>query len=338
MREFNKLIAQTAQTVQRILRFLDGRHRAKPFVSAVQAGICPRDRGEKLLSVAQDIAAGKERFFLPLLQLRALKLADLMTQHIDAARLLRFIHSERIDGTARLFHHVIARTVRCQLIFHAAKSVKIDKVLLFVEQLLPVVLAVDIKQTRANALELRHRHRPSTHTADVFPVSVQLALQKERSVLFRGKPIFCKSRKLCRNRAERRADERFFRACADQLARRALPEHRAERVDHDGFTCAGLARECVESTAEQNVCPLNDGDILNVQKLKHRSFSCKLTLLTWSGAASACPRSPRRARPQTHSHASRSAPCRRPPPCRPWKRSPFRRTPRRPRGQDRTSS
>ena len=66
--------------------------------------------------------------------------------------------------------------------------------LLFVEQLLPVVLAVDIEQTRTNALELRDRHRPSTHAADVFPIGVQLALQKERSVLFRGKTIFRKSR------------------------------------------------------------------------------------------------------------------------------------------------
>ena len=49
--------------------------------------------------------------------------------------------------------------------------------LLFVEQLLSVVLAVDIEQARADTLELRDRHWPSAHAADVFAVTVQLALQ-----------------------------------------------------------------------------------------------------------------------------------------------------------------
>ena len=100
-----------------------------------------------------------------------------MVQHVDTARFFGLVHLERVDRAARLFHHVIARTVRCQLIFHAAKAVEVDKVLLFVEQLLSVVLAVDIEQARADTLELRDRHRPSAHAADVFAVTVQLALQ-----------------------------------------------------------------------------------------------------------------------------------------------------------------
>ena len=56
-----------------------------------------------------------------------------MAQHVDTARLFGLVHLERVDRAARLFHHVIARTVRCQLIFHAAKAVEVDKVLLFVE-------------------------------------------------------------------------------------------------------------------------------------------------------------------------------------------------------------
>ena len=100
-----------------------------------------------------------------------------MAQHVDAARLFGFVHLERVDRAARLFHRVIARAIGFQLVFHAAKAVYVDKVLLFVEQLLPVVLAVDVEQARADALELCDRHRPSAHAADVFAVAVQLALQ-----------------------------------------------------------------------------------------------------------------------------------------------------------------
>lgn len=133
LRERDEFIAEAAKRTQRILRLLDSGHRAKALVPTVQAGVRLGDGGNELFAVAQNIAAGKERLLLPLLQVRALELADLMVQHVDTARFFGLVHLERVDRAARLFHHVIARTVRCQLIFHAAKAVEVDKVLLFVE-------------------------------------------------------------------------------------------------------------------------------------------------------------------------------------------------------------
>ena len=68
-----------------------------------------------------------------------------MVQHIDAARLFRLIHFECIHLALCRAPYVKALTIGGQLRIHPAEAVEVEKMLLLIEQLLPVVLAVDVE-------------------------------------------------------------------------------------------------------------------------------------------------------------------------------------------------
>jgi len=224
---------------------------------------------DELLAVSQDVAARKQGFLLALPKLRALQLRDLVAQRVHAARLLRLVHSERLDLALRRVHRAVQLAVSGKAVVHAPEPVEIRKVLRFVEQRRPLVLSVDVQKRRSDRLKLRDRDRSSVRAADILAVGGQLALQQERSVRLGRHAVFRERGYLRVHAVERGADERLGRARADQVARGALAQYRAERVDHDGFARAGFAGKRVEAACKLDVRALDDGDILNVQQLQH---------------------------------------------------------------------
>ena len=149
-------------------------------------------------------------------------------------------------------------------------AVQVGPVLLLVQELLTIMLAVNVQKLTADLPQLGHRHRLSVDAAGVFAVGVDLPLE-EQLPLLRDQGQLRQGRE-GRYSGKYRADKGLGSAGADQVPAGALTQHRAQSIDDDALPRAGLAGEGVKAGAEGDVCLLDDGDILNVQKMQHISF------------------------------------------------------------------
>jgi hypothetical protein len=144
---------------------------------------------------------------------------------------------------------------------------------LLVQELGPVVLAVDVQQVSPQLPQLGHGEGPAVGTADVFPVAGYLPLEEQVPVLVRGQPVLQQARQIRRDGGELRADKSLGGPGADKVPGGPPPQDGPHGVDDDGFARAGFAGQGVEAGTELDVRLLNDRDILNVQKLQHGNFS-----------------------------------------------------------------
>ena len=151
--------------------------RAITAIVAVEAEIRPGHGGNEFFRIVQQGPVALQLLFLAGAQLGPLQLLELIGQGIHPAGLLRLVHLQSLHLAAQDGHGLVFFAILRQQLLRPAEAVQIQQVLLLVQQLLAVVLAVDIEQARADTLELRDRHWPSAHAADVFAVTVQLALQ-----------------------------------------------------------------------------------------------------------------------------------------------------------------
>ena len=260
--------AEGAHTVERVLRVLELARRAEAVVPAGE-GVVRRGEGvHELFGVAQQLTPRKKLLLLAVAQLRALQLGDLMAQRVDAAGLFRLVHFKRLDLPPGLTRRLITLGIGFRQAVEPGEAVEVRAVLLLVEQLRALVLAVDIQKARPQRAQLRDCDGPSVRAADVLAVGIDVALEQQHAVL-RLDAERGEHRKRGVHAVKFRADEGLGRARADQVARGARAEHRAERVDDDGLARAGLTGERVEARAERDVRALDDGDVFDVEKLKH---------------------------------------------------------------------
>ena len=254
------------------LRLLELCRRAEAVLSPGER-IVRRGKGiHELFGVAQDIAPLEQLFLLALAQLRALKLGDLVAERIDTAGLLRLVHLKALDLLPRRAHRVVARRVGAQQRIHTAEAVKVRAMLLLIEQERTLVLAVDIEQVRPQCAQLRDRDGASIHAAGILAVGVDVTLKQQHAVL-RLRPDLSEHGERGIYAVKLRADKRLGRSGSDQVTRGPRAEHRAERVNDDGFARACLTGEGVEARAEEDVRTLDHSDIFNVQQPKHGAAS-----------------------------------------------------------------
>ena len=131
-----------------------------------------------------------------------------------------------------------------------------------IEQVLPVVLAVDIEQQRAQCAQLRRCDRDAADAAGRLALGRDLAADDELIVAL---DLVFLAPVPARVRIERRADDRLFGAGAHELARGARAEDRVHGVHKDGFARARLAGQDVQAGAELQIRPLDDRDVFNMQ-------------------------------------------------------------------------
>ena len=135
-----------------------------------------------------------------------------------------------------------------------------------VQQLLAVMLAVDVQQLPPQLPQLGHRHQLSVDAAHVPPVSLELPLE-EQLLLPGGEAVLLQPGQ-GGHLGEHRRHQGGLGPGADELPAGALPQHRADGVDDDGFARPRLAGEHVEARLEPNVRRLDEGDIFNVKQGK----------------------------------------------------------------------
>ena len=162
-------------------------------------------------------------------------------------------------------HGLIAGGIGPQLRLYPAKAVQIGAVLLLIQQLLPVMLAVDIQQRAADPPQLGHGHRPAAHPAGVFPIGIDLPLEQQLPVLRLHAALLQHRQR--RHPGEHGADKGLRRAGADQVPAGTLAQHGPHGVDHDTLSGAGLAGQSVEALVKGDVRLLNHRDIFNMQQL-----------------------------------------------------------------------
>ena len=135
----------------------------------------------------------------------------------------------------------------------------------FVQQLLPVMLAMDIQQAVAQRAQLRDGHGTTIQPAGVFAVGIDLPLQQ---------PLLCilnahVGAQPLRYLRKHGADKSVIGTGADQFTGGALPQNGAQRINNDGLSGAGFTGQRIEARAEGYVRLLNDGNILNMQQIQH---------------------------------------------------------------------
>ena len=125
----------------------------------------------------------------------------------------------------------------------SAAAVQISQVAGGVQQLLAVVLAVDIQQLSAQLPQLGYRHQPPIYPAHVAPIPLDLPLEQHFPIL-KGNAVLLQPGqgrhlgKHCRHQSR-------LGPGADEFPAGTLPQHSADGVNDNRFTCTGLTGEHV---------------------------------------------------------------------------------------------
>ena len=215
------------------------------------------------------LALGKD-LVLVRLQCSLFNLLLVEGEHIDALEAFLLPGLECGDLAPQREQRLILGAVFFQQRLIAGVAVQIINMVLLIKQLLAVVLAVDINQIGRELPQHRCRHRFHIHPAGALAVRCDLALDVQRVRLIAGKRQLVEQRcKRGRQPGEHRADKALVCARPHQVAADASAQHRADRVDHNGLACAGLAREHGQPILELDIRLLDDRDIFNMEQLQH---------------------------------------------------------------------
>ena len=157
---------------------------------------------------------------------------------------------------------------------------------LFIQQLGPVVLAMDVQKFPANLAELGHGDGTPVYPAGVLPLAGNLPLEEQVPVLVRSQAVFQEARQVRRDGGELRADEGLGGPGADEVPGSPAPQDSSHGVNDNGFARPGLARKRVESRAELNIRFLDNRNIFDVQKLQHGGYFLHFkSCLCWHASA-----------------------------------------------------
>ena len=140
---------------------------------------------------------------------------------------------------------------------------------LLVQELGPLVLAVNVEELRTHGAQLAHRQGAAIGPADVAAIRRDLPLEEELPLLVRLRPAGGERWKCPRQAGEHGAHKSGACPSTDEVPGGPTPQHCLHGVHHDGFTGAGLTGKCVEAGIELDVGGLDHRQILDVQQLQH---------------------------------------------------------------------
>ena len=154
-------------------------------------------------------------------------------------------------------------SVRGQIRLKVAEAVKISQMPPLVHQLTAVVLPMDIHQHGSQFLQLDSADRYSADAARAFPVREDAALNNKLIIRLDlvvtqiALGLFGHVKACCHDGA--------FRTASYQLAADTISENSANRINHDGFSGACLARQNIQPRCEADVRALDHSNIFNVK-------------------------------------------------------------------------
>ena len=135
-----------------------------------------------------------------------------------------------------------------------------------IHELTAVVLPVDIHKQGTELPQLGGRNRHPADPADALPFPADTALQDQLFLTLHA--VFLQPVR-GRRAVKHRGDKRLVCPAAHQFPADTAAENRADGVDDDGFTCAGLTGEDVQAGRERNIRPLDHRYIFYMQLLQH---------------------------------------------------------------------
>jgi len=149
-----------------------GYERLRPvrLVAAVQRGEGEVHGVRQLSGVSQYVPPGSQRIRLPGRYPGSLELARLILQHVRSALALRFVHRQLFELPFLLRQLPVYARVLRPLRLQPAERVEIPQVSALIEQLSPVVLAVDVDKAPAKRAERRRGHGHPVYAAGAFPI------------------------------------------------------------------------------------------------------------------------------------------------------------------------
>ena len=237
------IVRHTLHARERLFRLRQQRRRAVAVLVAVERRCRGFQRVRELFGILQQLPPRLQFLVLTRTQLRAFDLADLIFQCLHQPRLLCLVHIEPVDLAPQRLRLRKRCAIRLQQRLVVRERIQIDQMVRLVEQPLRIMLPMDVNELQAEPPQQCHRHGPPVHAAAVLPIREDLALHQQRlRVIVHA--VLRKPRQF-RHAVEYRTDEGFRRTSPDDLARRPFAENRRDRVDHDGFTRAGLAGQHV---------------------------------------------------------------------------------------------
>ncbi len=240
-------------------------HGTVAVLVAKQQSVRPLELSGHLFRVSVQGASFLQLLVLTDAQLGGFDLIDLIAQQIQAALLLRLVHI----GIRQLALHTAPLAVCRRIVLaHAvqlAKTIQIGQVLIDRQQPLVFVLAVQVNQRAAELAKQRRRCRTSVNRAPGLSFGRDRTRDQQASVLVRRKAQLGQLRRRYRRQlGKQRADPCHIAAGAYQIAPCTLAQHRIDRIDNDGFTGTGFARQCRKSLPEPNFGALDHRNIFNV--------------------------------------------------------------------------
>ena len=191
-----------------------------------------------------------------------------MAQRVDAGRFFRLVHFKRLDLPPGLTRRLITLGIGFRQAVEPGEAVEVRAVLLLVEQLRALVLAVDIQKTRPQRAQLRDRDGPSVRAADVLAVGIDVALEQQHAVL-----RLDAERGEHGSEASTPSNSALTKALAAPVRIRSREVRAPSTAPSESMTMDLPAPvspvKGVEARAERDVRALDDGDVFDVEKLKH---------------------------------------------------------------------
>ena len=254
-----------------IRRVLGKRHGV--LVAVIEKRICAVDRVGQLFGVAQQVEPGADFLILPCFQFGLFELINAIAQPIAQALFFLLVQSQRVDLITQRTEAAVDSGKSPPKLFGNAEAVEIGKMSLFIHQLPAVVLSVDVHQHRGKLPELHGADRNAANAAGALSVRADAALQDQ--FIIDVDLVVAQEALQLRVQIERGRHNGPFRSAADKLAADTVAKHGADRVDHNGFARARLARQNVQAGSKADIGPLDHGYIFNVELVEHKATSFK---------------------------------------------------------------
>ena len=267
--EGGKAVAEANQPGQGIFRLRQQTCRAIGVLAAIQTLCRIVQTVGELLGILQNLPAFFQSLILSRLQLCFFNLCDLIAKGFHPAELLSLVHSHPFDLPAEGCDRGIFLLIIGLKLLIVPEGIQHGQVIVLIKQGGGIMLAVNIDQLNTQLPQNGNRNQTAVDAADILSIQINLTLNHSFGIIFHA--VFFKPLKL-RNTGKNRPNRCRLGSGADHIPVGPFPQNGGNRINHNGFTCAGLTGKDIEAPVEGNFRTFNDRNVFNMQKTQH-SFS-----------------------------------------------------------------
>ena len=228
-------------------------------------------RGRDRFRVAKHFAFGPQLLVLTSEKVRAVDLRGLELQQVDPLQAQLIVTAQAFQPVGRLPPGLTGAGARCDEGRNgvAARAIEPDPLELGRHDAEFVTLTEDADQPAGDLGKESQRHRMVVDEHAVAPRPGDLTPDQELVPIHRDAGFFEQPPPVAARGFENPAQDQRVRARADRLRTRARPGKQGQRIHDQRLAGARLARDHVQARAEPELCPFDNGQVLNVQRAQH---------------------------------------------------------------------